>query len=316
MRGNTTITITTINGSKSYTIDEMIKGVIGYLALAIGAIFVLGALAIYFLLGEMDNYQALKNQHKHLLLTNSDLEIAIREKQGQLLEISDKVTDIEAMIGMPPQELPSVSARLDLARISASERMLMLRSIPSGMPTEFRGFSSPFGWRNHPLRRQREFHTGLDFRGPIGTPIYATADGVVELVRPNRTVGFGNLITLSHSYGFKTLYAHLDRMIVNQGQFVQKGQLIGYLGNTGYSTGPHLHYEVRYLNRPLDPKNFVEWDLENYESIFEKEKKVQWDSVIKGIKWQWTLLEQLSSQREQRSLESLTSSVNSTSMAR
>jgi hypothetical protein len=316
MRGKTTITITTVNGSKSYTIDQMIKSILSYVGLLIGAVFAIGALAIYFLLGEMDNYQTLKSQHKNLLMTNSDLEIEIREKQLELSDVSDKVADIEAMIGMSPGELPSVSARLDLARVSASERMLMLRSIPSGMPTEFRGFSSPFGWRNHPLRRQREFHTGLDFRGPIGTPIYAAADGVVELVRPNRTVGFGNLITLSHSYGFKTLYAHLSRMIVTQGSFVQKGQLIGYLGNTGYSTGPHLHYEVRYLNRPLDPMSFVEWDLESYGSIFEKEKKVQWDSVIKGIKWQWTLLEQLSSQREQSSLESLTSSANSTSTGR
>ena len=316
MRGKTTITITSINGSKSYTIDEMIKTMLRYAALAIGAIFVVGALSIYFLLGEMDNYTTLKNQHKNLLMTNSDLEISIREKQIQLSDISEKVTDIEAMIGMAPQEAFAVSSRLDLARVSASERMLMLRSIPSGMPIEFRGYSSAFGWRNHPLRRQREFHTGLDFRAPIGTPIYAAADGVVELVRPNRTIGFGNLITVAHNYGFKTLYAHLDRMIVNQGDFVQKGQLIGYSGNTGYSSGPHLHYEVRYLNRPLDPKHFVEWDLKSYESIFEKEKKVQWDSVIKGIKWQWTLLEQLSSQKEPKSLASSISSASSTSMER
>lgn len=317
MRGKTTITITNVNGSRSYTIDQMIKSVIRYAALGLGALFVIGALTIFFLLGEMDNYRTLKDQYKSLLMTNSDLEIAISEKKNQLSEISDKITDIESMIGMAPQQEFEVRSRLDVARISAAERMLMLRTIPSGMPIEYRGVTSAFGWRNHPLRRsQREFHTGTDFRGNVGTPVYATADGVVELVRANKTVGFGNLITVAHNYGFKTLYAHLDRMTVNQGDFVQKGQLIAYSGNTGYSSGPHLHYEVRYLNKPLDPWSFAQWDLKDYEAIFEKEKKVQWDSVVKGIKWQWTLLEQLSSQKEQKLLAQSTSSVNSISTAK
>ena len=314
MRGKTTITITTLNGSRSYTIDQMIKSVLRYAALGVGAIFVIGALSIYFLLGEMDNYRTLKDQYRTLLMTNSDLELAISEKRNQLSEISEKITDIESMIGMAPQKEFEVRSRLDVARISAAERMLMLRTIPSGMPIEYRGVSSNFGWRNHPLRRsQREFHTGTDFRGHVGTPIYATADGVVELVRANKTVGFGNLITVAHSYGFKTLYAHLQRMMVNQGDFVQKGQLIAYSGNTGYSSGPHLHYEVRYLNKPLDPWSFTQWDLKAYETIFDKEKKVQWDSVVKGIKWQWTLLEQLSSQKEQKLLAQSMLNANSTS---
>lgn len=317
MRGKTTITITNVDGSRSYTIDQMIKSVIRYVALGIGALFVIGALTIYFLLGEMDNYRILKDQYKTLLMTNSDLEIAISEKKVQLSEISEKITDIESMIGMEPQKEFEVRSRLDVARISAAERMLMLRTIPSGMPIEYRGVTSPFGWRNHPLRRsQREFHTGLDLRGTVGTPVYATADGVVELIRANQSVGFGNLITLAHAYGFKTLYAHLNRMVVDQGDFVQKGQLIAYSGNTGYSSGPHLHYEVRYLNKPLDPAAFAEWDLRDYEAIFDKEKKVQWDSVVKGIKWQWTLLEQLSSQREQKLLVQSTLSANSTSTAK
>ena len=299
MRDKTTITITTIKGSKSYTIDQFIKNVALYVVLGFFAVIILGAISIFFLLGEMDNYSLLKEQHKGLLITNSELEISIDDKRSQLIEISEKITDIESMIGMNPQPAKEMQTRLDSAHISAAERMLMLRVVPSGMPIEYRGYTSVFGWRYHPLRRtQREFHTGLDLRAAHSTPVYSTADGFVELVRSNPTVGFGNLISITHSFGFKSLYGHLDRMVVQQGDFIQKGQLIAYSCNTGYSSGPHLHYELRYLNKPLDPTAFMEWDLKSYETIFDKEKKVQWDSVAKGIKWQWTLLEQLSSQRE------------------
>lgn len=314
MKNKTTITITNINGSKSYTLDEMIKGVIKYIFFGFLVAIFIGAFTIWFLLGEMQNFKTLKEQYKTLLITNSELETSILDKKTELSEISEKITDIESLIGMTPQQEFPKKTRLEIAKISASERKLMLRMVPSGMPMEFKGLTSSFGWRFHPLRRsQREFHTGLDLRASVGTPVYATSDGVVELVRTNQTVGYGNLITLAHAHGFKTLYAHLDRVAVNQGEFVQKGQLIAYSGNTGYSSGPHLHYEVRYLNKPLDPIAFVEWDLKEYESIFDKEKKVQWDSVIKGIKWQWTLLEQLSSQREPKSQALSISSVSSTS---
>ncbi|GHV05239.1 peptidase [Campylobacterota bacterium] len=320
MHDSTTVTITTINGSRSYSFDRFIKTVAVYILLGLVAVFTVGAFSILFLLGEMENYNALKEQHKTQLITNNELEKNIIEKRTELTEISDKINDIESMIGISAQTTTAaveMKTRLDTAKISAIERMLMLRLIPSGMPIAYRGQTSDFGWRYHPLRRtQREFHTGADLRAAMSTPVYATADGVVELVHSNPNVGFGNSIGLTHALGFKTLYAHLDRIVVTQGSFIQKGQLIAYSGNTGYSSGPHLHYEIRYLNKPLDPVSFMEWNLQSYEEIFEREKKVQWDSVAKGITWQWTLLEQLSSQREQKLPAPSRLSASSTSMDR
>ncbi|MDR3347331.1 MAG: M23 family metallopeptidase [Helicobacteraceae bacterium] len=299
MRDNTTITITTINGSKSYTFGQFVKSIALYILLIFTAIGIVGAASIVFLLGEMDNFEKLKERHKALLITNNDLGADIDKKRAQLTQISEKITDIESLVGMTPQPTEEMRKRLDAAKMGATERMLMLRMVPSGVPIEYRGLTSIFGWRYHPLRRtQREFHTGSDLRAALKTPVYATADGVVDLVRSNENVGFGNLISITHAFGFKSLYAHLDSMVVDQGDFIQKGQLIAYSGNTGYSSGPHLHYEIRYLNKPLDPTAFMEWDLQSYEAIFEREKRVQWDSVAKGITWQWTLLEQLSSQKE------------------
>ncbi|MDR2034560.1 MAG: M23 family metallopeptidase [Helicobacteraceae bacterium] len=304
MRDKITITITTIDGSKSYTIGEATKNAALYIAIGFLILVLFGVCSIYFLLGELDAFDRLKERHKTLLSSSINLEEAIEEKNATIAELGEKIADIESIAGLSSAQQDKKSEkemtqRLNLARVGVAERMLTLRLVPSGMPIEFRGNTSAFGWRYHPLRRtQREFHTGVDLRARIGTPVYASADGVVEVTRSGQTVGYGNLITLSHSFGFKTLYGHLDRVMVQQGHFVQKGQLIAYSGNTGYSNGPHLHYEVRYLNKPLDPTAFMEWDLQSYETIFDKEKKVQWDSVAKGIAWQWTLLEQLSSQKE------------------
>ncbi|MDR2152418.1 MAG: peptidoglycan DD-metalloendopeptidase family protein [Helicobacteraceae bacterium] len=315
MRDKTTITITTLNGSKSFTVGEFAKSFAVYALIGLLAVIIIGALSIYFLLGEMENFNRLKEQHKSLLMTSESFKEAIEENNATISELSEKIADIESIAGLTGDfENADMASKLDLARISLSERMLTLRSVPSGTPIEYRGTTSDFGWRTHPLRRaQREFHTGIDLRARVGTPVYAAADGVVKLTRQNPTVGYGNLITLSHAFGFESLYAHLDRILVQQGAFVKKGQIIAHSGNTGYSNGPHLHYEVRYLNKPLDPTAFMEWDLKNYEAIFGKEKRVQWDSVAKGIAWQWTLLEQLSSQREPKLQAPSKLNANSTS---
>ncbi|MDR0664946.1 MAG: M23 family metallopeptidase [Helicobacteraceae bacterium] len=320
MRDKTTITITTLEGSKSFTVGEFAKSFAIYALALLLIVVITGAISIYFLLGEMENFNRLKEQHKALLMTSANFKEAIEENNATLSELSEKIADIEQIAGLTndlgdkPSASLEMSDKLDLARVSLAERMLMLRSVPSGIPIEYRGTTSDFGWRYHPLRRtQREFHTGIDLRARMGTPVYAAADGVTELTRQNQTVGYGNLITLAHAFGFKTLYGHLDRVLVQQGAFVKKGQLIAYSGNTGYSNGPHLHYEVRYLNKPLDPTAFMEWDLKSYEAIFSKEKKVQWDSVAKGIAWQWTLLEQLSSQKEPRLQAPSKSNANFTS---
>ena len=121
-------------------------------------------------------------------------------------------------------------------------------------------------------------------RAQVGTPIYATADGIVEWAAEHKSSGLGILVIIQHNFGFATYYGHLSRAVVKPGDYVRKGDLIAYSGNTGLSSGPHLHYEVRHLQRRLDPRPFLEWSLARYESLFEKEGRVQWDSLAKAIK--------------------------------
>ncbi|MFY7838467.1 MAG: peptidoglycan DD-metalloendopeptidase family protein [Novosphingobium sp.] len=147
------------------------------------------------------------------------------------------------------------------ARLGASlERMAALekglRRIPSTLPASLEYISSGFGYRSDPFTGGAAFHAGLDFRGPIGAPIYAAAAGTVSFVGVKQ--GYGNVVEVSHGNGLMTRYAHMSRTGANVGQKIDAGAVIGQIGNTGRSTGPHLHFEVRINDRPVNPRPFLE----------------------------------------------------------
>ncbi len=136
------------------------------------------------------------------------------------------------------------------------------------VPEKFlRTMASGYGARRDPVYGTMKFHEGMDFSAPIGTPVYATADGTVTHSKWHS--GYGNLIEINHGYNYTTRYAHLSKLIAREGQAVHRGDLIGLVGNTGKSTGPHLHYEVRYRGAPQNPVNYYYYDLtpEEYDQI-------------------------------------------------
>jgi murein DD-endopeptidase MepM/ murein hydrolase activator NlpD len=136
---------------------------------------------------------------------------------------------------------------------SLSDRKKTLDHTPSIRPST--GYlSCGFGMRVDPFTGRRVLHRGVDLAADIGTPVHVTADGVVSKVK--RDVGLGKLIEVNHGYGYKTVYAHLSRISVKRGQHLSRGELIGAVGNTGYSTGPHLHYEVHFQGRARNPLRY------------------------------------------------------------
>ena len=139
----------------------------------------------------------------------------------------------------------------------------LLNAIPSIQPVSNKNLNriaSGFGYRIDPVYKDRRPHQGLDFTAPQGTPIYATADGTVKEVGFT-TSGFGNRVVINHGYGYETLYGHMYRFKARVGQKVKRGEVIGYVGNTGKSTGPHCHYEVHRGGRPVDPIYYFYNDL-------------------------------------------------------
>ncbi|MBP2634450.1 MAG: envC 2 [Firmicutes bacterium] len=129
-----------------------------------------------------------------------------------------------------------------------------LAATPSIWPTSGE-VSSRFGWRNSPWGGGQELHPGIDIANSMGTPIFATADG--EVVLSGWSGGYGNIVQINHGKGIETIYGHNSRVIVSAGQAVKKGQVIAYLGSTGRSTGPHLHYEIRVNGTAVDPIRFL-----------------------------------------------------------
>jgi murein DD-endopeptidase MepM/ murein hydrolase activator NlpD len=157
--------------------------------------------------------------------------------------------------------------------VMSAEKEDMLRAIPAIQPIsnkDLKRTASGWGYRIHPIYKIRKFHYGMDFTAPTGTEIYSTGDGEVEVVRSSKR-GLGNHIIIDHGYGYSTIYAHMSRFNVKQGQKIKRGDVIGYVGSTGLSTAPHLHYEIKLNGKNVDPANYYFNDLspEEYERMIE-----------------------------------------------
>lgn len=155
----------------------------------------------------------------------------------------------------------------------AENKEKMYAAIPAIQPISNKqlvALASGFGMRIHPVYKVKKMHSGIDFAAPIGTPIYATADGTVANVSVKFS-GYGKMVEIDHGFGYRTRYAHMHDFIVRGGQHVKRGELIGYVGDTGLSTAPHLHYEVLMNGQQINPVHYFFNDLssEEYERIVE-----------------------------------------------
>ena len=197
------------------------------------------------------------NRYKKLSgYSNSDL----------IINTSKKIDQLTKQLYLQSKSFEEV---VDLAK----NKSKMLASIPAIQPVankDLKRMTSGYGYRIHPIYKTRKMHYGMDFSAKTGTEIYATGDGVVSKVRRSKR-GYGNYVKINHGFGYETLYAHMSKYIVKKGQKVKRGEVIGYVGNTGISTAPHLHYEVRKDKKKINPVNFYYNDLtpEEYEKMLE-----------------------------------------------
>ena len=171
------------------------------------------------------------------------------------------------------KELEGFSKSFDEIIDLTKDKLSMLASIPAIQPVSnknLKRMASGYGYRIHPIYKTRKLHTGMDFSAKIGTEIYATGNGKISKVRRSKK-GYGNYVEINHGYGYKTLYAHMSKSIVKKGQKVKRGEVLGYVGNTGTSVAPHLHYEVHKNGKKIDPVNFYYNDLstEEYSKMLE-----------------------------------------------
>lgn len=186
---------------------------------------------------------------------------------------SKLITETTQKIDLLSRELYVQSKSFDEVYKLAKTKEVMLAAIPGIQPVsnkDLKRIASGFGFRIHPIYKTLRFHDGIDFTAPTGTPIYATGNGVI-MRKKGRMSGYGIVVKINHGFGYETLYAHCSKIIVKPGQKVKRGEIIGYVGNTGRSTGPHLHYEVIKNGKKINPIHFFYQDLtpEEYEKIIE-----------------------------------------------
>ncbi|RPG58463.1 MAG: M23 family metallopeptidase [Flavobacteriales bacterium TMED191] len=196
-----------------------------------------------------------------------------RYKQFEGYNYSDLVIETKKSIDKLKKQIFIQSKSFDEVIDLAKNKAKMLASIPAIQPVSnenLKRMASGYGLRIDPIYKTKKFHYGMDFSAPIGTPIYATGDGTIEKIKRSRSKkDYGNYILINHGYDYQSFYAHLDKVLVSKGQKVKRGDLIGHVGNTGKSTAPHLHYEIRYKKQKINPVNFYHSDLspEEYEQM-------------------------------------------------
>jgi len=182
---------------------------------------------------------------------------------------SDMSRDLDNLISKLNLQLKIQSGSYEVVFEKAREHAVGLTHMPAIQPIYEKDLvmiSSNFGVRSDPFLDQKGVHCGLDFVAPIGTNVYATGDGTVTFQQISRT-GYGNEIVIDHAFGFGSRYAHLDQILVSLGQKIKRGQLIGKVGRSGRSTGPHLHYEVLYEGKPVNPAFYFDSSLTSDEYL-------------------------------------------------
>ena len=178
--------------------------------------------------------------------------------------------DVQRKVDILEKEMYVQARSYDEIVELAKKQEARMENIPAIQPVlnkDLKRMASGYGWRVDPVYHVRRFHEGMDFTAPVGTDIFATGNGVV--VYSGWRQGYGETVEIDHGFNYLTRYAHCSKRLAKVGQKVKRGDVIALVGNTGKSTGSHLHYEVRYLGQPVDPRNFYFYDLspEDYDKM-------------------------------------------------
>ena len=185
---------------------------------------------------------------------------------------SELAADLALKVDLLEKEIYVQAKSYDEVAQMTKEQEIRMENIPAIQPVmnkDLKRVASGYGLRIDPVYHVRKFHQGMDFTAPTGTEVFATGNAKVDFAGWKQ--GYGNTVILDHGYGYKTLYAHLYKILVRKGQKVRRSDIIALVGNTGKSTGPHLHYEVRLNNKPVDPRNYYFYDLspEEYDQMIQ-----------------------------------------------
>lgn len=284
------VSIVDEKGSKQFALPRNVKKLILIGIAVISVLFLASFLAMNLLMHQINSIAKQKDstiaEYHSIYQKNAVLKNLIRKKTDELSAVNSKIGRLEDIMSLQkshsakPQQIAQIT-KVDLENLSDTQKQLLLSLIPNGDPLKnFRSKVPTTNNKYHPLGEIGGAEGGMDYMAEKKTPVYATADGVVVLVQEHGVTSFGNVIRLTHSFGFGSLYAHLDSIVIKKGDFVQKGQLIGYSGSSGRSNGDKLYYEVSFLNNRLNPTTYAQWSIDNFEVVFHKRDGIDWKNLV------------------------------------
>lgn len=302
MQNRLVITIADEKGARQFQVHKHIKKIIVW-ALILFFCFIGGIILLMkFLMHTMDVIALEQNiaisEYRYIYQQNEILKHKIQQKNNELNMIHQKIGDLESIIGTQKnnQKNNDKVKEIDLEQLAYQHKEMMLNLIPSGAPI-LQQAKRQNALPKEYLNRKKEA-LGVNFDVPKRTPVYATSDGVVDTLRLNYKKGYGNFIKINHSFGFSSLYAHLDEILLKKGDFVKKGDLIGYSGSSGGVKSPVLYYEVLFLNKTLNTEIYVQWNMENFNSLLLNNNTIDWESLV------WTIQDVLRLKKFQNNLKS------------
>lgn len=269
------ISIIDNNGIKQFNIHRLVKKILAYVGIFIAILGVVLFFSIKFLASELKSMQSHKDDtiDKYVVVYNENLALQqeVKRSQDTLDEINKKIVDLEDVISMKNASVEVKSSNpFNLSSLNAKQKEMILNLLPNAKP-----FAKSLQAKHSIL------NSGASFSLPQETPIVATADGIVDLTRNSDTVGIGKFVKVVHSFGFSSIYGYLSKVNVNRGDIVRKGQIIGYSGRNANTDG--VYYDIRFLGSEVDLANFINWDLQNFEIVMNKDSIVNWDSLL------WTI---------------------------
>ncbi|RDU60872.1 M23 family metallopeptidase [Helicobacter sp. MIT 14-3879] len=291
------ITIVDENGSKQFTMTKVMQKVIAYagvilLCLIIGGYFIMNSITQQLenmKIAKQDAFSQFQSIHEQNLFLQDDIE----SKSQELLVIKEKLNDLENMMEMRNYNNEKTSSQdLDLDKLESTQKATILQVIPNGNPLEL------FEMKQKTKRKAYDsslmtvgysplsnfVNMGYDYYTGNSQPVVATADGTVESIRDdNQKYGYGNLVRIVHALGFSTAYTNLDKVTVKKGDFISKGDIIGYTTASPGKNHISLYYEVRFLSEGLDTLSFIDWDEQNFGAIFESNQNANID--LKSLMW-------------------------------
>lgn len=266
------ISIIDNNGVKQFNVHRFIKKVLFYCVGFFAIVAVVLYFTIRFLADELKEMQSRKDDtvDKYVEVYNENLTLRqeVDKNQEHLDEVNKKIVDLEDVISMKNAIVEAKETNpFDIESLNDKQKEMLLKIIPNSKPFSSKIDATPT------LQK-----TGAVFSLPNATPILATADGIVDLTRSNDTTGIGKFVKIVHTFGFNSIYGHLSKLVVNRGDVVKRGQIIGYSGK--HNGNPSVFYDIRFLGSEVEMAHFVAWNLENFNSVVSAESIVNWDSLL------------------------------------